>query len=154
MKHSKKVLFFLFSLFVGATISAQNTLVIELRDDSCVTFLLTEKPRVTFVGEQLNIVSSSASMELKRGDVKNWHFIGTPSSVESIATDAKVVLEGNALFISGITDDTVITLYKVSGVAVRHSDVVNGVCTMPLNDLAAGIYVVRYNNTSFKFLKK
>ena len=95
------------------TAPAQSALVIELRDGSNATFLLAENPRVTFSGEQLSIVSSSAAMEFNRSDVKNWHFADTPSSVENITAEAKAKLEGGALLISGITDDRTITLYSV-----------------------------------------
>ena len=141
-------------LFVVATASAQSALVVELRDGSNTTFLLAENPRVTFAGEQLSIVSSSATMEFNRSDVKNWHFVDTPSSVENITAESKAKLEGNALLISGITDDTAIVLYSVDGVAVKHSAVTGGTCTISLDDIQAGIYIVKFNNTTFKFLKK
>ena len=141
-------------LFVVVTASAQSALVIELRDGSNATFLLAEKPCVTFVGELLNIVSSSVSMELKRGDVKNWRFSGTPSSVENVAEDAKVTLEDNALLVSGVTDGAAIVLYTVGGVVVKRSEVIEGGCTILLDDLSAGVYIVKYNNTVFKFIKK
>ena len=141
-------------LFVVATASAQSALVVELRDGSNATFLLAESPRVTFAGEQLSIVSSSATMEFNCRNVKNWHFVDTPSSVENIAAEAKVKLEGGALLISGITDDTAIALYSVDGVAVKHSAVIGGTCTISLDDIQAGIYIVKFNNTTFKFLKK
>ena len=141
-------------LFLVVTASAQSALVIELRDGSNATFLLAENPRVTFSGEQLSIVSSSATMEFNRSDVKNWHFADTPSSVENIAAEAKVKLEGGALLISGITDDTAIALYSVDGVAVKHSAVIGGTCTIPLDDIPAGIYIVKFNNMIFKFRKK
>lgn len=141
-------------LFVVATASAQSALVIELRDGSNAIFLLAENPRVTFAGEQLSIVSSSATMEFNRRDVKNWHFVDTPSSVENITAEAKAKLEGGALLISGITDDTAIALYSVDGVAVKYSAVIGGTCTISLDDIPAGIYIVKFNNTTFKFLKK
>ena len=141
-------------LFVGMTAFAQSALVVELRDGSSATFLLAEKPRVTFAGEQMDIVSLSASMEINRRDVKNWHFSALPTSIDNAAVDAKAMLEENNLVISGITEETTITLYTVSGAVVKRSTVINGNCTIPLDDLTVGLYLVKYNNTTFKFLKK
>ena len=149
-----KQLFTMLLLFVVAAASAQSALVVELRDGSNATFLLAENPRMTFAGEQLSIVSSSATMEFNRRDVKNWHFADTPSSVENITAESKAKLEGGALLISGITDDTAIALYSVDGVAVKHSAVIGGTCTISLDDIPAGIYIVKFNNTTFKFRKK
>ena len=153
MKHLKLLLSFML-LFVGATAFAQNALVVELRDGSSATFLLADKPRVTFAVEQLNIVSPSASMEFNRSDIKNWHFASAPTSIEDVTVDAKATLEGNNLVITGITEDTAITLYTVSGAVVKRSAAINGNCTIPLDDLTAGLYLVKHNNTTFKFLKK
>ena len=154
MKHLKPLILFLL-FFVGVNAFAQNTLVVDLRDGSSATFLLAEKPCVTFVGRQMNIVSSSASMEFERGDVKNWHFVDNLSSIVAIADkDAEFAVNGNALVISGVKDNTAITLYNVSGVVVKQSAVDGDICTIPLNDLSAGLYIVTYNNTTFKFLKK
>ena len=153
MKHLR--LFLLFMLFFAtATAFAQSTLVVELRDGSNATFQLAEKPRVTFVGEQLNIVSSSASMEINRSDVKNWHFESATTSVDDITVEAKATLDGNTLIISGITENTAITLYTVSGAVVKRSTANDGICTIPLDGLTAGVYFVTYNNTTFKFFKK
>ena len=153
MKHLKLFLSFIL-FFATATAFAQSTLVVELRDGSNATFQLAEKPRVTFVGEQLNIVSSSASMEINRSDVKNWHFESATTSVDDITVEAKATLDGNTLIISGITENTAITLYTVSGAVVKRSTANDGICTIPLDDLTAGIYFVTYNNTTFKFFKK
>ena len=153
MKHLKLLLSFML-FFATATAFAQSTLVVELRDGSNATFQLAEKPRVTFVGEQLNIVSLSASMEINRSDVKNWHFESATTSVDDITVEAKATLDGNTLIISGITEDTTITLYTVSGAVVKRSTVINGNCTIPLDGLTAGVYFVTYNNTTFKFFKK
>ena len=140
--------------FATATAFAQSTLVVELRDGSNATFQLAEKPRVTFAGEQLNIVSSSASMEINRSDVKNWYFESATTSVDDMAVEAKATLDGNTLIISGITEDTAITLYTVSGAVVKRSTANDGICTIPLDGLTAGVYFVTYNNTTFKFFKK
>lgn len=153
MKHLKLLISFML-LFVCATAFAQSALVVELRDGSSATFLLAEKPRVTFAGGQMDIVSSSASMEINRCDVKNWHFSALPTSIDNAAVDAKAMLEGNNLVISGISEETTITLYTVSGAVVKRSTVINGNCIIPLDGLTAGVYLVRYNNTTFKFLKK
>ena len=149
-----KLFLLLIMLFVGANASAQSTLVVELRNGSKAVFLLAEKPCVTFAGEQLDIVSSSASMEFNRSDVKNWHFADTASSVENIMAEAKATLDGNSLVVIGVTDDTAITIYTVNGVAAKRSVAINGTCTIPLDDLSAGVYILKYNNTTFKFLKK
>ena len=93
-------------------------------------------------------------MEINRSDVKNWHFESATSSVDDITVEAKATLDGNTLIISGITENTAITLYTVSGAVVKCSTANDGICTIPLDGLTAGVYFVTYNNTTFKFFKK
>ena len=153
MKHLKPLLLLLL-FFAGATAFAQSALVVDLRDGSSATFLLDEKPRVTFAGRQINIVSLYASMEFERSDVKNWHFTDNYTSIDVVDLDAKFTVDGKTLVINGVKDGTAITLYNVSGVVVRQSTAIAGICTIPFDDLPVGLYIVTYNNTTFKFLKK
>ena len=156
MKHLRRLLIVLLLLVAfKASAAADNTsLVVELRDGSTTNFLLADKPKVTFTAEQMNIVSSAFSMEFDRADVKNFHFVNDDAtSVEApMEPDAKV--EGNTLILSGIDDGTAIVIYNTSGLPVKHVVAVGGNCTVSLDGLAAGVYIVTFKNTTFKFLKK
>lgn len=149
-----KTLGLLLVLMIGTTTFAQKALVVELRDGSSTTLSLSETPRITFSGERMSIFSSAASMDFLRSDIKNYHFVDTPSSIDETIAPSQAVIESNTLKVSGVAPNTAITLYAVNGVVVKHAVATAGHCTITLNDLTAGLYIVTYNNTTFKFLKK
>ena len=158
MNHVKKLFLTLLLLLLvafKASAAADNTvLVVELRDGSTTNFLLADKPKITFTAQQMNIVSESFSMEFDRSDVKNFHFVkDVATSVETpVKPDAKVA--DNTLMLSGIDDGTAIVIYNTSGLPVKHAVAVGGNCTVSLDDIASGLYIVTFNNTTFKFLKR
>lgn len=149
-----KTLILLLVLMIGTTTFAQKALVVELRDGSSTTISLSEAPRITFAGEQMSIISSTTSMDILRSDIKNYHFIDAPLSIDETTAPSQAVIENNTLTVSGVAPNTTITFYTVSGVVVKHAVATDGHCTITLNDLPAGLYIVTYNNTTFKFLKK
>lgn len=153
-----KILFLtlLLLLLVAFKASAieRNTLVVELRDGNTANFLLADKPRITFTAQQMNIVSESFSMEFDRSDVKNFHFVkDDATSVETLVKpDAKVA--DNTLLLNGVDEGTLIVIYNANGMVVKQAAAVDGNCSVSLDGLATGVYIVTFNNTTFKFLKR
>ena len=158
MNHAKKIFLTLLLLLLiafKASAAADNTvLVVELRDGSATNFLLADKPKVTFTAEQMNIVSCAFSMEFDRADVKNFHFVNDDATSVEAPMEPNAKVEGNTLMLSGIDDGTAIVIYNTSGLPVKHAVAVGGNCTVSLDDIASGLYIVTFNNTTFKFLKK
>ena len=156
MKYLRRLLTILLLLVAfKASATADNTvLVVELRDGNTANFLLADKPKITFTAQQMNIVSESFSMEFDRSDVKNFHFVkDDATSVETpVKPDAKVA--DNTLMLNGVDEGTVIVIYNTGGLPVKHAVAVGGNCTVSLDDIASGLYIVTFNNMTFKFLKK
>ena len=152
-----KILFLLlvfFALRVSAGVD-NISLVVELRDGSHANFLLADKPKITFTVEQMSIVSENLSMEFERSNVKKYHFASDASTgICDTPAESTAVVENNTLIISGVADGTAITICNVNGAIVKQTTAVAGSCTLTLSDLANGFYLVRNNNTAFKFLKK
>ena len=139
-----------------ASATADNTvLVVELRDGNTANFLLADKPKITFTAQLMNIDSESFSMEFDRSDVKMCRFVNddVTTSVETPAKpDAKVA--DNTLLLSGVDEGTVIVIYNINGMVVKQAAAVDGNCSVSLDGLATGAYIVTFNNTTFKFLKR
>ena len=138
-----------------ASATADNTvLVVELRDGNTANFLLADKLKITFTAEQMNVVSCAFSMEFDRVDVKNFHFVNDDATSVEAPVEPNAKVEGNTLMLSDIDDGTAIVIYNTSGLPVKHTVAVGGNCTVSLDDIASGLYIVTFNNTTFKFLKK
>ena len=46
------------------------------------------------------------------------------------------------------------TIYAMDGRLVKMITAIGGICSISLNELSAGLYLVSFNNTTFKFTKK
>ena len=157
MKHLRRLLtvLFLFVFFKASATSDKTTLVVELRDGSTADFLLADKPKITFTAQLMSIVSETLSMDFDRGDVKMYRFVNedvTTSVKPAVKADAKV--SDNTFLLSGVDAGTAIVIYNANGMVVKRATSVDGGCSISLDGLAAGTYIVTFNNTTFKFLKK
>lgn len=65
---------FLLLMLLSPYAMAQNNLVVYLNDGSSATFPLQENPEITFAGENFKVISSTATIELPRSDVKDFRF--------------------------------------------------------------------------------
>ena len=77
---------------------------------------------------------------------------GTPSAIRQLTisnqTDSQVSF-------SGLTPNSSVQLFTVSGELLRSAATMSdGTATLNIDDLSAGIYVVRNENSSYKFIKK
>jgi hypothetical protein len=145
----------LLMLFMAESFAFQhNTLVVEMRDGSTANFLLSDKPRITFTGEHIRVLSDDCSMEFVRSNVKKYHFSEEVSSdVAEILTESQVTIENEMLVLCGVAENTPISVYTTNGILVKQTMAVGGNATISLSGLASGFYIVTFNNTTFKFLK-
>ena len=146
-------------LFTGCClpISAQNCMVIDLSDGSTAHFALAEKPVITYSGENIKAVSATATIEVARSQVRSIRFEEEESNtaVGEIATEnAAITANGNTITIEGIADGTRVTIFSIGGQAVATATATGGSCTICTDEFSAGIYIINYNNTTIKYLKK
>ena len=157
MKHLRRLLtvLFLFVFFRASATSGNTTLVVELHDGNTANFLLADKPKITFTAQLMSIVSDAFSMDFDRSDVKMYRFVNedvTTSVKPAVKADAKV--SDNTFLLSGVDAGTAIVIYNANGMVVKQATSVDGGCSISLDGLATGTYIVTFNNTTFKFLKK
>ena len=141
--------------FKASATSDNTTLVVELHDGNTANFLLADKPKITFTAQLMSIVSDALSMVFDRSDVKMYRFVNedvTTSVKPAVKADAKV--SDNTFLLSGVDAGTAIVIYNANGMVVKQAAAVDGNCTISLDGLATGAYIVTFNNTTFKFLKK
>ena len=135
----------------------KSTLVVHLTDDTSVGFLLAERPRVTFAGDSLRIVSSVAEAALLRSEVRRFEFVAdAASSVVDVPTaSGECVITENQLSISGLNAGATVRLYSLDGRLLRTAGASDaGVANLSTDGLSAGVYVINFNSTTLKFLKK
>ena len=135
----------------------KNTLIVHLTDGTSVSFLLAERPRVTFAGDSLRIVSSVAEAALLRSEVRRFEFVAdAASSVVDVPTaSGECVISKNLLSVSGLNAGATVRLYSLDGRLLRTAGASEaGVAYLSTDGLSAGVYVINFNSTTLKFLKK
>ena len=154
---NKRKIFLFLLLLVTVKLSAieYTRLIVDMRDGSSAMVQLIEKPTITFEGEMMKIVSSKTTLEFSRSDVKKYRFYRHEvSSVEELSLSPQATIEDNTIIVSGIADGVPVTVYTASGTVVCCAVADGGSCILSLDSLPSALYIVTYNNTTIKFLKR
>ena len=156
-KHLLIFLLLLCGFMTGTQVKAQNKLVINLNDGNTACFVLTERPKITFSGDSLCVVSPTTTIEIARIAVKNFTFEESEDYETSIDTphnDVSITASENSITLKGLTDGETVTVYGIDGKVIAKATAVDGCCTIALDNLSSGIYLININTTTIKYLKK
>jgi hypothetical protein len=158
----KKLLIIFMIFLLSASVYAQEKKVlgIYMTDGTMVCFLLNEKPVLTFVDDAVKVVSTSEEALIKRSLVDHFEFLAeVPTDINDVKENSGVgenlELDGDAIRVSGLPQGCKVQVYSVNGqaqiTAVAGED---GNVTLQLGSLSKGIYLVNYNETTIKFIKR
>lgn len=154
--------FFLFVFSASAFAQGQDVLGLFMKDGTSVYFLLEEKPNITFVNEDVKVVSASNEATVKRTLIDRFEFVAEiPTGIEDVeegeenAVRDRFELTGNAVCVSGLLSGCRVQLFSLNGQVIMSAVAGdNGCVTLSLETLPAGIYLVNYNETTIKFIKR
>ena len=135
----------------------RTTIVIKTLDGGKAEYLIDKDTKVSI--EQPNLIIETDGMVLTYAlESMNQVSYGRKfisSGISSLALDEgnPVSMEKEMLFLSGLPENTQVDVYNAEGkimMSHRHS----GSAQVSLHMLPAGIYFVRFNNETYKILKK
>lgn len=160
----KKALFTLTFVLFAASIYAgtKSVLSVLMKDGTNVCFYLSEQPLVKFVGDDVKIVSTTEEATIARTLVDHFEFLDEmPTAIEEIevaedkATGSYVELSGDGVSVSGLVSGGCVRLFSLKGqqLASTAADG-DGHAHLSLQGLPAGIYLINYNETTIKFVKR
>lgn len=136
--------------------AAATHLTVELKAGNKYSFLLADKPVITFSNGDL-VVNGDAETSYSIDGVKNFHFTeGDASGVESLSVgDIRIVSLDNATIqVQNLEKSSVVTLVNVSGVVLSSVKAdAEGYATVSLPQ-AKGVYVLSVGAKSFKIIRK
>lgn len=161
----KYFLSLLFLLSLCAPVFASNEpsqLIVKFKDNTKETFVLANKPVITFDTEKFYINTSDFSAELS--DVEEFCFETETTGIDAVkkdnAADASSsftfrFVDGRTVYISGLDDSARITVYSLSGAQVNtRIDRGNESAVVDFGNQPAGVYIIRANKQSFKIIKR
>lgn len=129
-------------------------LYLHLRNGTKTSFLLSEKPELTFDENKLRVVSASATVEYLLEDVAEYNFSEQVLNTVNDVEDDEVRLiysRENGLTVLGCQNAD-IHIYDTSGRSLPFSSTTAGGAThIKPGNMPAGIYIVLINGKTFKF---
>lgn len=134
-------------------------MTVELKSSEKYSFLLADKPVVTFQNGDL-VVNGSAETSYAISGVKDYHFTekdeteATGETLKSVETGCVIFENNGVVFIQKANPSADVLLFNVNGVVLSKTSVDNnGNAELKLPDFA-GVYVLSVGNQSFKLIRK
>ena len=146
------------SLYAGE----KKVLSVLMTDGTNVCFYLSEQPLVTFVGEDVKITSVSEEAVVARTLVERFEFLeAMPTHIEKVEMDEGEMVKEcfdfseEAVKISGLATDGKVNVFTLKGQVVASAmPDGEGNVTVAIESLPAGLYLINYNETTIKFIKR
>lgn len=154
MKHFLSLL-----LVCGALLPAHaddSVVIMNVKTRSGVTPIeVTTQSKITFNTEQAAMIvaadSETQSQSFNVSDITNITFtIKSTTSVNETLNDLKITNNGKVLTISG--DDVInYAVWNLSGMSIM-SGKASGTVSIDFNSINSGVYIIKANNTTFKYI--
>ena len=153
----KIVLPLLIGLAVPLVSSASTALIVHAKDGSKVSYILSERPRVSFSEDSLIITSEATVVNYPLTDM--WKFTFSEededTGVNNIPADeASLSINSGVIVLSGCKEGSTARICTTGGTVVHNEKLSSDSWTYPLSLLPSGIYLVTINGTTFKIAKK
>lgn len=135
----------------------QNTIVIQQKDGKVARFSFTEKPVVTYSGNDVlvNTTKNSVQYPIYLLQKISFDIDWNTTDIEEVeVAEPSFHFRDDALSISGENPRSLVFLYNIKGMlAGRYQTDDRGCVTIPIRQLRPDLYIVKTNRFSFKFRK-
>lgn len=138
------------------TIYAQNprnTLSIEMKDGTNISYLLEDLPVISFANDKLLIKTKNLKTEHPQAVIKRYVFISEGALVKNVGVN-NIKQIGDLININGLDTGTLVYVYSIEGkLLMVKSPEINGTVVISLSALPLGMYIIKYSNLSVKIFK-
>ena len=160
MKQIKKSIAVLLLLWSTAQTAFADTaneyLVVHLANGSQVSYMLEEKPVVTYDGPVIRVESAAVSDDHRMSEVEKLTFVKKADVSEQLAADEiRIVVAPESVTVQGLPAGTSLTLADLQGrVLATAAAGATGEATKATGSLPGGVYIVAAaNGHVFKIYK-
>jgi len=132
-------------------------LVVETKDHVKTTYMLSDKPQVTFEGNNLHIVSEKADATYNLLDVLNFTYeTQSVTGVSELREEPATIDYNNGeLVVSGLKANNAVSIYAMDGKLVQQQTASRGgTFRLSLSSLPQGVYIVKVGNITYKIMKR
>ncbi len=152
----RKKIFLIFTLFAFLNAKAGNTLVLHLTDGKTVSVILTSEPVITFSGTQMLISSTDydSSYEISNIDYYDYN-IGTTAIIATIKNRPSIQFKGDRLYVGNVPAKSKVGIFSIDDlVNITSTADDSGVATISLSNCKRGIYILKIEGVTIKFIKR
>ncbi len=137
----------------------QNILTLVFNDGHKQTYVLADKPKVTFDATTLYVKALEVVDEYAMSDVHKFTFDkGEPDAIAAVAADEcrLTYVDGRTVSLEGLTAGCAVRLFDTAGCAVAAAKAdAAGFAELSLDGRQAGVYVLHVEGgRSFKLVRK
>jgi len=159
-KVMKSKIVFVFAVLLAMLIDSQTVcaqrLVIWQKDGSKVSFNLDEQPKTTFTADNLVITTATSTLNYPLAKIQRYTYEGAALSVRDLKTEGIVIShEGDDIIVKGLATGQTVAVYRMDGTQLltKRSDD-SGRLILSLGNLPTGVYMIKVNEITYKFLKR
>lgn len=134
-----------------------TTLIVLTKDNAQHQFALPDKPKVSFEGKNLIVVSDKTTTTFVLSDVVRFTYKDLdPSGIQEVyIKDTNVSLEDGMLVVSQVKANSNVCVYSLDGRLVRQLAVKRaGTYRLNLSSLPFGVYLVKTGSLTYKITKR
>lgn len=146
----------MFLMGQSAVAEERNALIIWAKDGTQVAYALNEEPKVTFTENSMVISSKGIEVDYPLQDMARFTYGNEVNAVIDLKTDkSPFKLDGESLLFLALRPNSTVSVYSQNGTLVSQKTVrQGGEYVFPIGNLANGVYVVKVNGVTYKFLKR
>lgn len=133
------------AIFVARSATVNSHLIVTFTDGSTTSFLLADKPKVTFVDNFVRVTSNLVDSDFEASKVKKFVFGDQLASIDEVATDETrfVVIDPDHVSVYGLKAGENISVYSIDGRSVMNARAAaDGSATLDLSELPGAIYII------------
>lgn len=133
-----------------------QSLVIWQKDGTKVCYNLDESPKTTFTADDLVITTATTTINYLLSKIQRYTYEGAQLSVQNIKEQGvSISHNGDNIIVKGLSKGKSVTINRVDGIQLlaKRSDG-SARLTLSLNSLPAGVYVIKADEITYKFLKR
>lgn len=150
--------FFIFWLFCTNTFSedAITHLYVWTKDHNKVAYALSDNPKVTFSESCLEIESKGVVVNFPLENLDQITYVPEITGLKELSSEKEVMkIDEESLIFPDLHANSVFSLYKCDGSLIFNKVIPNeGKYIYHLSNLTHGVYIVKVNGTTYKFLKR
>jgi len=148
------------STVIISSFQAQNSMIVRLHDGSQTGTFISSIDKITFSGDSMIVKKKDLSESVfLYTDIDHLTF-GIYSGISLVTTtlDTTAVFPNPAtnyiLLVHPPEGELNIVIYGLDGIELIHRKLINGMQQIDIHDLAKGLYILKVNNKTYKFLKQ